>query len=251
MIRRILFGAASLTIASALAVRALAVPAAQTQPPPLPEPVAEMRHHFTEATRLHEAVIRGDLPAVHAAARGLADMPLPSALPQGTDRFVEVIRASARRAAEAPDLAAAAAATAQVLSQCGACHLTSVRPALPQPTARDLSGVVGHMREHQRSVDEMLQGLVIPSTSQWTRGAERLQADPLSADRLPSDPGLTRDVRQAEAQVHEIGARAAAATDTGARVAAYSELLTACAQCHALHGRVWGPRSTPAAGAGS
>lgn len=223
----------------------------QDQAPPLPEPVAEMRHHFLDVTRLHEAVIRGDLPAARSAAAALAKMETPAAFATAGSRFVESIRTSAQRAASAPDLASAASATAQMLGQCGACHLTAVRPPIPAASTRDLGGIVGHMREHQRAVDELLQGLVIPSSRLWSQGAERLRAEPLSTELLPRDPALTASVKDAETRVHRLADRATDATETAARTAAYAELLTTCAQCHSLHGRIWGPRSTGAPGAGS
>lgn len=217
----------------------------------MPAPVVEMRHHFVEVTRLHEAVIRGDLAEARTAAAAMAEMELPAGFATTGARFIATIRTEARRAANAPDLATAASATAQMLGECGACHLTAVRPPIASASVRDLGGIVAHMREHQRAVDELLQGLVVPSARLWSQGAERLSTEPLSADRLPPDPGLTARVKEAETRVHRLADRAVQATDTAARTVTYAELLTTCAECHSLHGRVWGPRSTPAAGAGS
>jgi len=152
---------------------------------------------------------------------------------------------------EATDLASAAAATAVMLRQCGACHRTVVRPAPPTPVRPDVGGLVGHMLEHQRAVDELLQGLVIPSASLWSQGAERLRGEPISAGELRRDPALTESYQQADARVHEIAERAVGAQDPIARGAAYAELLTTCAECHSLHRRIWGPTSSPARGAGS
>jgi mono/diheme cytochrome c family protein len=225
--------------------------ARQDQAPPLPESVIEMRHHFVAVTRLHEAVIRGDLPDARSAAAALARMETPAAFATTGTRFVEMIRTDAQRAANAPDLAAAASATGQILGACGACHLTAVRPPIAAASERDLGGIVGHMREHQRALDELLQGLVTPSARLWSQGAGRLASEPLSTDRLPPDPGLTATVTQAETRVHQLADRASQAGDTAARTAAYAELLTTCAECHRLHGRIWGPRSTPPVGAGS
>jgi mono/diheme cytochrome c family protein len=44
-----------------------------------------------------------------------------------------------------------------------------------------------------------------------------------------------------EARVHELADRAAKASDRGARVAIYGEVIGSCASCHGLHGKVWGP----------
>jgi hypothetical protein len=99
------------------------------------------------------------------------------------------------------------------------------------------------MLEHQRAVDELLQGLVVPSASQWSRGAERLRTAPLSPADLPADSGLAGSVRRADERVHQIAARAANATTPPARSGVYADLLTTCADCHSLHQRIWGPRS--------
>jgi hypothetical protein len=156
-----------------------------------------MQHHFVEVTRLHEALIRGDLAEAKSAAARMAEMELPAGFATTGARFIGNIRVAARRAAAAPDLALAASATAQMLAECGACHLTSVRPPIASPSVRDLGGIVGHMCDHQRAMDELLQGLVVPSATLWSQGAERLRSEPLSTDRLPPDPGLTARVTQA------------------------------------------------------
>jgi cytochrome c553 len=210
-----------------------------------------MRHHLVDVTRLHEAVIRGDLAAAKAAATTMADMELPAGFATTGARYIGSIRVAAQRAAAAPDLAVAASATAEMLAQCGACHLTAVRPPIASPSVRDLGGIVGHMQDHQLAMDELLQGLVIPSARLWSQGASRLRSEPLSTDRLPPDPALTPRVAQAETRVHQLADRAVQADDTPARTTAYAQLLTTCAECHSLHGRIWGPRSAPASGAGS
>jgi mono/diheme cytochrome c family protein len=87
----------------------------------------------------------------------------------------------------------------------------------------------------------MLLGLMVPSPSQFRDGAERLRIATLRPSDLPKDPQFTKWVREADVRVHQVADRAVEADTQGQRAAAYSELMTTCAQCHGLHSKVWGP----------
>ena len=113
------------------------------------------------------------------------------------------------------------------------------------PKRPPVGGLVGHMLEHQRAADEMLEGLFIPSETQWLRGANRFVAAPLRQQSLPRDPRLTPGIRKAEERVHQLAERARQATAWQDRGQIYAEMLTTCASCHSLHGVVWGPRRFP------
>jgi mono/diheme cytochrome c family protein len=218
----------------------------QQSVPSTPERLAAMRHHFVQVTLIHEAIIRGDRPAISGPAWELARMPMPPGTPPLTAPFVARIGSAAARAAGAPDLASAAAATTEMLLQCGECHRAAGILPAPSTTKRpEVGGIVGHMLEHQRAVDELLQGLVVPSLSQWRQGVERLKVAPLKPGDYPPDRALTNDLKRADARVHQIADRAARAADAPARAAVYADLLTTCAQCHGLHRRVWGPGRAP------
>ena len=104
---------------------------------------------------------------------------------------------------------------------------------------------MGHMIEHQRAADEMLEGLFVPSETQWMRGAARLGGAPLRQQSLPSDKKLTPEIRKAEERVHQLAERATKATAWTDRGDVYAQMLTTCASCHSLHGVVWGPRRSP------
>ena len=216
------------------------------QDPDNPQRLEEMRHHFLQVTLVYEAVTRGDLAAVRAPATELSALPAPPGMPAGGAPFVEAIRAAARETLTATTLADAAVPAAHMLSQCGQCHRTA--GVFPGPSARnypDVGGIVGHMLNHQRAADELLQGLVIPSDSRWAQGAERLRTAELSRADLPSDPKLTPELRRAESAVHALADRAATASAPVERASIYAELSTTCARCHSLHAEIWGPR-TPA-----
>jgi hypothetical protein len=201
-----------------------------------------MQHHFVDVVRVQEAVIRGDLSAVRAAAGDLIRMPPPADTKPDTAKYVIGIREAGRRAGQATALPAAALAAATMLSQCGECHRSlNVMPAVAARQTPDVGGIVGHMLAHQNAADRMLQGLIVPSNSYWQMGAEALRAAPLKREDLPPDPKLTKEVRAAETAVHEASDLALEATTTQERVATYGALLATCAQCHALHSRAWGP----------
>lgn len=219
-----------------------------------PEPgdrLAEMRHHFLQVTLVHEAVVRGDLPATREPATELSALPTPAGLRPGTEAHVDAIRAAGRQVMMAATLQDAARPAAAMLTQCGACHRAS--GVFPTPSNRpspDVGGIVGHMLEHQRAVDRLLQGIVIPSESRWQEGARLLTSAPMARADLPPDHGLTPDVRGAEAEVHALAERAAAATSPDARTGVFVDLTMTCARCHGLHQRIWGPATNPAAEAG-
>lgn len=238
-IPRVMLAAALAGLAGAVHVQV----AAQQPLPSDPQRLDEMRHHFLQVTQIYEAIIRGDLAAVRQPATELAALPTPAGIPDRAIPFVEAVRAAGRRAMIATTLEEAASPLAMMLSQCGQCHRTV--GIFPGPSIRnypDVGGIVGHMLAHQRAVDELLQGLLIPSESRWFQGAERLRTAELARSDLPSDL-RTSELRGAETAVHALADRAAEATSLADRVAVYSELSTKCAACHGLHAQIWGPRS--------
>jgi hypothetical protein len=97
----------------------------------------------------------------------------------------------------------------------------------------------------QASEDERLEGLFIPSESQWIRGATRIRAAPLQRQSLPRDRKITREILLAEERVHQLADRAIKAGGWSERGEIYAEVLSTCANCHSLH-KVWGPRKSPA-----
>ena len=209
-----------------------------------PQRIAEMQHHFTQVTLVYEAVVRGDISSVRAPALQLAALSMPAGLPAASAPFVAELRRGGRLAVNAASLAGVAAATVDMLTQCGACHAASgVRPAVATPPKPDVGGIVGHMLEHQRAANEMLLGLVLPSSAEWQHGAERLGAKPIGAREMPMDLRLKTDVTKADAAIHDVAKRALDARDVPTRSAVYVQLITSCAQCHRLHGKVWGPGS--------
>lgn len=202
----------------------------------------EMRHHFADVLLVHEAVIRGDLPAVRQPALRLAEVAVPQGMPETAAPFVAELRRAGRRAASAPTIAAAAQATVAMATACATCHRgMGVFPAASRPAGPEIGGALGHMLEHQRAADEMLIGLMVPATVDWRQGAERLRVAPLLPRQFPKDPKLTTNIRKLDLRVHELADQAIDAETADERGSAYAALLETCTQCHSLHSKIWGP----------
>jgi cytochrome c553 len=208
-----------------------------------PERAAFMQQHFAAIMTLHEAVTRGDLIESRRLASNIAAQPAPAGIAEALQPYVSSMRAAAQRVSGDSKLEDVAASTAAMLATCGDCHRAAgTMPAPLTPATPAVGGLVGHMLEHQRAVDLLVQGLTVPSTSAWNEGAGTLASSPLGGNDLPRDPELTRAVRAAETRVHELAQRASSADDTRSRIYVYSEIIQSCASCHTLHHKVWGPR---------
>ena len=147
-------------VVSSVAAGAGQAPQSSSQALPLsPARRAQMQRHFAQASRILEAVIRGDLAAVKEPASELSVIPAPSGMPPAAAPFVEFIRLQGRRAVAAATLDHAAEAVASMLTLCGDCHSTVGVSVAPVPSDRpDVGGIVGHMLEHQRAVDALVEG---------------------------------------------------------------------------------------------
>jgi nitrate/TMAO reductase-like tetraheme cytochrome c subunit len=109
--------------------------------------------------------------------------------------------------------------------------------AVSTPAGHDVGGIVGHMLEHQRAVDDLLQGLIVPSATHWKQGAERLRQAALLPDgKMPSAAESS-----AEAHAHAIAKQAEGDADSAARAVRYAQIVGTCADCHKLHSQIWGP----------
>jgi len=210
---------------------------------PAPGKPTDMQEHFTRIITVQQAVIRGDLEDVREPARWLAEHQTSGDFASPSAALLANMREVAKRAAEAKTLPAAASEAAALVATCGNCHAAlSVRPKLPPvPEVKPAGGTVGHMREHERAVDLMYQGLIGPSDELWVKGAQELKGSPLARNDLPRDPALTNDVAAAEAKTHQLAEKAVQTKDMKSRAAIYGEVISGCGTCHGLHGRVWGP----------
>ncbi|MGE5815899.1 MAG: hypothetical protein ACM36C_15525 [Acidobacteriota bacterium] len=235
--------ASGVLIALIVAASVLVAAQARRSNPVLAE---HMREHFARVYEVEAAVTRGDLEAVKAPAEWLASHDPSKELDKASASQVSTMREAARRAADAKDIPSAAAATGAMLAACGDCHRAAgVVPSPAVSPDTKVGGTVGHMQQHQHAVELMADGLIIPSAAAWSKGASMLKEAPLRSAQLPKDPKLTREIAAAEDRVHLLADQAASAGEEQARVTTYSQIIGACAQCHGLHGRVWGPGITP------
>jgi hypothetical protein len=227
---------------NAATARVSTAPAGAQAVTPQANRAAHMQVHFSQVMTVHEAVIRGDLAAVRAPATWLAGHEGPSSLPPGSAPFVAQMQRAARRTAQASTVLEAALGTADMLKTCGDCHRgVGTMPAATLSSSPAVGGIVGHMLAHQRSADQMLQGLIVPSSALWRTGADGFSGAPLRTGKLPEDPRLTPELAASEKRVHELAAQAAKTDDDGARAVFYGQMIARCADCHALHQKVWGP----------
>jgi cytochrome c553 len=193
---------------------------------------------------VHHALVAGDLEEARKHARALADSPDPQNLPPTAGPYLTVLHRAAGRAASADELEDVASASAAMLAACGDCHrAVGIMPATPPVAGTEVGGLVGHMLEHQRAVDLMVQGLTVPSASAWREGTRALLSAPLRKGDLPRDSRLTREILELEERIHELADRGRLADDQRSRIYVYSELAQSCAECHSLHARIWGPRA--------
>jgi hypothetical protein len=241
--------ALAILIAAPLVLIAAAAPAPQGTPPATPQTPSRnttslkehMAEHFAHVREVQNAIVRGDLEGAKAPARWIADHEEAAGLPAAAAVHLTEMKKDANTVATAPDIRAAAGAAASLVAACGDCHASlKVRGTMPAAVviaAAPPDSKQAHMAEHQHAVNLLYRGLVGPSESDWKHGAEALEAAPLGADTIPE----ARDALKAEQKVHELAGQAVKARDRAARVAAYGEVIAACANCHGVHGRLWGP----------
>lgn len=201
-----------------------------------------MDEHFGKASEVQAAVVRGDIAGAKDSARWIAEHQETPGLPASGKASVDEMKKAARSVAEASDIKAAAQGSAGMALACGSCHASSnAKPAFPpatKPTPR--SRTMAHMLAHQHAVNLLYQGLVGPSDEAWAEGANALKAAPLSAAATPKPPKPSPEAAKAEADTHALADKAAAAKDPKERSGIYAELVSGCASCHALYGRVLG-----------
>ncbi len=236
----------SLMMLAALMTVALVSGCQKTPPPPSPPPASpaevakHMDEHFGKVREVQDAIIRGDLEASKAPATWLADHVETTGLPAGTEPRVADMKVAAKSVAAAQSVGNAAIAAASLVAECGRCHAASkVEPkfaALAAPASTQK--VPAHMLQHQHAVELLYRGLVSPTSDNWANGAKELKAAPLAGKQLPEVPA---EVVTAEARVHELADRAVDAPTMRERETIYGALIGACASCHALHGKLWGP----------
>lgn len=193
-----------------------------------------MVDHFTDAARIKDAVIDGDLRAIRAPARRLKDDPGP--YPEAWRAYVATNVNYAAALLAAADRHAASVAAAGLARTCGDCHdALGVGPAFDPPhdlPASSPHDVLGHMHRHQWAADRMWEALIDRSEYAWMAGAAALVDAPLPRAELMQDVELPDEVLELGRDLHEIGALAGSTVGWSARAGLYGRFLATCAGCH-------------------
>lgn len=189
-------------------------------PPPPSDVQAQMHDRYDTVTAMRGALVRGELEAARALARGVG--PVRGELPPEAHELRDLAPSRAAVVARAEDVVAAARAYGAMLEGCGRCHAaagatwsyeTPARPDGPDP--------VVHMRRHAWAVDRMTEALIVRDADRFDMGANALAEAPL---------GEGSAVEAIAARVH---ARAASPVETmEARAAVFGDVVAACAECH-------------------
>jgi cytochrome c553 len=203
------------------------------------EPTAEyMRDHFQQVRGVHVGVIIGDLNAVRAAAKWVATHEALEGMPQNWGPYVAQMRSAAEEAVAAPDIYAAAAATATMGKACASCHEAMQQYpeflAVSQPPEADETAP--HMIGHMWAADRMWQGLVTPSAVSWNDGVAALSGGPLETESFGPESEYGDELEALAIRVHDLATQGRGAADMDARAEIYGEFLGTCAACHQLLG---------------
>ena len=205
--------------------------------PDIDADVAMARHmadHLTVVERMQEAVVRGQLQLVHDQGAWLAEHPEHAPLTDAEPALAR-LRAAAQLAATAPDLPAAATATAQVGGACAACH--AERGAIVafawEPEPEDAPALARQMQRHQWAAARLWQGAVGPSDQLWDEGVAALAT--LRLDVGPLVSGAHGDeVKARVAKLRALATQASHVDSFDTRIRLYGELLDTCVGCHQL-----------------
>lgn len=239
----LILGLAAILVACGSSEKAGEEPEAAGTQVPAAEVVKHMHDHLARVQDTQHAVVRGDLEGARTAARWIADHEELAGLPDKVQPTIDAMKKGARDVVDANDLEGAGDGTASMAAACGSCHSSmAARPAFPATAsqAKPSNPTAAQMLEHERAVDMLYRGLVVPSDEMWKRGAEALKAAPLVADKFPQDAMLSREALNAQALTHEAAEKAAGAQTPTARAEVYGDLIGGCASCHAISGRVIG-----------
>lgn len=211
---------------------------------PRAELIEAMSTHHAEAEAMRAAVVRADVQGVNAAALELRRRLPLAALPRDARHDELPLREAVARAATAPDLYAAAGATAAVAEACGRCHAKR-GVQFPQPTGPrpdpTLEGSAAAMARHHWAARRMWDGLLLPSQDAFVEAAAVLGPGDLVPTGTPVGSTLPPLSVELEIRVHDLAAQAARTPDPAARARATGTLLETCGVCHSAMGG--GPRA--------
>jgi cytochrome c553 len=197
-----------------------------------------MRATFWDAVRARDALVDGELAAAQRAADQIAKTDYGPVLPAEWKAGVGALQQHAAALSIAPTLRDAAQELGRMALACGECHEVRARgpgapDTAPLPWAEPPDALEQRMQRHQMGIDQMWDGLVLPSEKAWRSGTVTITRAPLRAPELAEGPISAQVHAQIEA-TRELGKQARLASTYQERGRIYGELIAGCAQCHYL-----------------
>ena len=242
-------GCTSLLIASSVLVACGAAPstpmprvssasgAEQTPAAAPPDLAWHMRATFWDAVHARDALIDGDLDNAQRAADRIARTDYSRMLPGDWKHGIGALQQHAAALSTAPNLSAAAQELGRVALACGECHAARERGPgrtlmLSLPWEDPPESLQERMERHQMGIDQMWDGLVLPSENAWRSGTLTITRAPLIA---PEHAEPTSSALHARIEAtRELAKQARLAQTYQERARVFGELIAGCAQCHQL-----------------
>jgi hypothetical protein len=199
----------------------------------------DTKHHmsssFWAAVDARDAVIAGDLDEARANGDFLAHQPFAD-LPERWRHWVKQMQVQAAELAIAPDLQHAATAVARMSLSCGDCHYQMHQDArgighAQSAPAAERENVEARMLRHERIADDLWNGLIRPSDSDWSQGARGLveaPPQPPTQDGQQVDPAFAQHLNEIKA----MGLQAVTAKTHPERAEVFGNYLARCVDCH-------------------
>lgn len=206
--------------------------------PAAPDLAWHMRATFWDAVRARDALIDGNLANAQRAAEQIARTEYSRMVPADWKVGVGALQQHASALSIAPDLAAAAQELGRMALMCGECHALRKQgpgrtPTVPLPWEDPPESLDERMQRHQMGVDQLWDGLVLPSDNAWRSGTLTITRAPLRAAEL-ADEAVSPELNDRIEATRELGKEARLATTYLERARVFGELIAGCAQCHSL-----------------
>lgn len=191
---------------------------------------SHMKGHFAAVRGIQDAIVQGSLDSAKQQSTAFASHEAHSDIAEWQS-YIESMRGAATAVGNSKELAEAAGHVAKLNGECASCHqaMTAIvtfefveKPDMSDKDAK------AHMAMHKWGVERLWEGLVGPSDSHWTLGAEALEMDPVTKSKEP------KGVAELAAQVHTIATKAKSATEPEERAVLFGELLSTCSTCHSM-----------------
>lgn len=197
-----------------------------------PDDMASQMHaHLVTATAARDAVIHGDLDAVHKAGAALAAVPMSDQMPEAWRPMLAETKDIAERLAVTKDLQTASGLVGEITLTCANCHTATGGGPKIEEVPQQKWDSTSQMPLHKWSADWMWIGLISGNEAAWKRGGQEL-VDAKLAPRF-EDVEPSEGLMQLEQLVGIVGTMAAEQTlDEAERARLYGQFVGVCAQCH-------------------